>query len=184
MGSDIGPFIGAVLWNYWTLFTSIALVAEPVIRSLWRGYDNWAKFFITESRRRQFSKTIALLTFVCANFLAYHSVRDEWRAARGFGHNENSSYVQTREITEGSSYNVAKSDYIILVNKPNYSKTSIILPKFPLEGRRIEIKSAGKAGPITIYGNGNAIDGGKYYVLSVPQAAITVTFIDSEWRIT
>jgi hypothetical protein len=80
--SDIGPFLGSVLFNFWTLVAGVMISIEPVTRFLWRGYDEWAAKWLPAQRRRKLARIGALIAFAMANYLAFHEVREELRTAK------------------------------------------------------------------------------------------------------
>ena len=155
---DVGAFIGAVVWNYWTLVSGIVLVAEPFMRFSWSGYDTWASRWLDDRLRRRVARSIALFAFICANFLAYHGVRDDWRMAVATRAHENRD-VATREITVGDKYVVTEADHVIVINKPDASPIDVVLPPNPSPGRRLEIKygSSKQGMTITVRGNGRKL---------------------------
>lgn len=81
--ADIGTFIEAVLWNWWTVLAGFMIAVEPVTRFLWRGYDAWAAKRLSPSRRRKLARAAALGAFIIANYMAFHAAKEETRAARG-----------------------------------------------------------------------------------------------------
>jgi hypothetical protein len=76
---DIPRFIGSLVWNFWTVAIGIILAIEPVMRSLWSGYDAWASAHLTPYRQQL--KIIAVaFAFTMANYLAYHDAKVETRS--------------------------------------------------------------------------------------------------------
>jgi|SRR5271155_494771 len=83
--ADIGSFVGAVLWNWWTLLAGVMIAVEPVTRFLWRGYDAWAAKRLSPSRRRKLARATALGAFIVANYMAFHAAKEETRSIQGTG---------------------------------------------------------------------------------------------------
>jgi hypothetical protein len=73
---DVSQFVGAILWNFWTVLAGIMLGFEPVIRWFFPGYDAWAIRFVPLERRRTAARAAALVAFVIANFLAFRDVSE------------------------------------------------------------------------------------------------------------
>ncbi|HME23565.1 MAG TPA: hypothetical protein VKI44_19945 [Acetobacteraceae bacterium] len=79
---DFCSFLWDILLNYWGIIAGFVLMAEPVTRFVWHGYDDWAAHWVTRSRRGLLARGAAVVAFVLSNFLAYHSVKTELRLAR------------------------------------------------------------------------------------------------------
>ena len=62
--------------------SGLILRAESISRFFWDGYDKWATQYVTPARRKQFTWFSSLVAFIVGNFLAYHSVQDDLRAAQ------------------------------------------------------------------------------------------------------
>ncbi|MBV9748512.1 MAG: hypothetical protein JO157_06850 [Acetobacteraceae bacterium] len=65
-------FLGRVLWNYWTVVGSFVLMAEPILRFLWHGYDSWATRYVTPIKRRRIAQMTAIASLFFAAYLAFY----------------------------------------------------------------------------------------------------------------
>jgi hypothetical protein len=79
---DIGPFLGHVFLNFWTVIAGVMISIEPATRLVWHGYDDFAAKWLSAARRKKLSRIGALVAFVIANYLAFHGVNEELRAAK------------------------------------------------------------------------------------------------------
>jgi hypothetical protein len=80
--ADIGAFLSHVVWNFWTVVAGFMISVEPVTRFLWHGYDEWAAKWLSAARRRRLAHAGALVAFVIANYMAFHDVSEQLRAAQ------------------------------------------------------------------------------------------------------
>jgi hypothetical protein len=76
-------------------------------------------------------------------------------------------------------------DYMIVANSTDTSQFTVILPEYPREGRKVEIKEGtGKQdASITVSGNGRPVDGSPTFTMRGPSVSFIVTFVGSEWRV-
>jgi hypothetical protein len=79
---DIPHFLAALVWNFWTVAIGVVLAIEPVMRTLWPGYDAWASAYLTPLHRQYLKVGAAALAFMLANYIAYHDVSTELRSAQ------------------------------------------------------------------------------------------------------
>src|ERR1700739_3367375 len=78
---DLASYIGALLWNFWTVAIGVVLAMEPIVRWFWPRYDAWASAYLTARHRRFIKYGAAVFAFVFANYLVFHDVSRELRAA-------------------------------------------------------------------------------------------------------
>lgn len=90
-----------------------------------------------------------------------------------------------RVVTAAGAVTVAKTDYIIIVNKSSGAATTVNLPSSPVTGQPFRIKDGkGDAATnnITITPASGTIDGMSTYVLDINYGSIDVVYNGTEWN--